>query len=204
MKKNRSFLLFLCFLLLSSCSSSKILSSWSDTTLTPYRAGTILIVGVAKDETKRRIYEDTFADSLKEAGITAIPSYTVSKQSIQPNEKSLRAILAKTKSTSVLITHMIGHDEKAFYQPGAAMIGSNRFYNSGLYGYYPFVYNSIWNTGSFITTTTVILETTIYDVQSEKRIWMARSESIDPVMTRKYYQELTDLFLRDLKKKNLL
>lgn len=198
------FLILLCSFVLSSCSANKLILSWKNESLDQYQMDTVLVVGIARDETKRRIYEDTFVSSLTESGVQAIPSYTVSKQSIEPNKKALREMLTKSHATAVLIIHMIDQKETEFYQRSSALIGTNNYYGSTLYGYYPYVWNSISPSESYVNTIKVILETNLYDVQTENLLWSARSESTDPVMTRKYYQELIDLFLNDLKKDNLL
>ncbi len=190
-------------LMLSSCASNKLLSSWDDKSFEQHNLGKVLVIGVARNETKRRIYEDTFVSSLTHAGINAIASYTVTKQSIEPSEKSLREVVKKTGVQSVLITHLVSKNEKDYYQPSNVILGTNS-YTPGLYGYYPFIYNSVYSSGSYSSTTKVILETSLHDVKTETLFWTARTESTDPVMTRKYYQKLIDLFLHDLARKNLL
>ncbi len=112
-------------------------------------------------------------------------------------------MIRKTGASTILITHMVSADEKDFYQPSNLIIGTNS-YSRGLYGYYPHIYRSVYSSGSYVSTTKVTLETSLYDVTTEKLIWTARSVSIDPVMTRKYYQQLIDLFLADLRSKKLL
>ncbi len=196
--------LILCMTLLSSCSASKLLSTWESESAAQFKTSKILVIGVAKNETKRRIYEDTFTDSLISMKVDAVPSYSTSKQVIEPTEEHLREAIQKSGCDSVLITHMVGASEKDFYQPNSMIVGSNDIRNYGLYGYYPFIYRSVYSSGSYITKTKVMLETSLYDVATEKRIWSARSESIDPVMTRKYYQQLINLFLSDLESKKIL
>jgi len=196
--------LSLCLLFLSSCSSSKLLSTWESETSVQFNTSKVLVIGVARDETKRRIYEDTFTDSLLAMKVDAVASYTASKTAIEPTEEHLRAIVKKSGCDSVLLTHTVGASEKDFYQPNSVIVGSNSLGSRGMYGYYPFIYRSVYSGGSYVSTTKVVLETILYDVITEKRVWSARSESIDPVMTRKYYQQLIDLFLRDLEKKKIL
>lgn len=195
--------LFLCLFLLSSCSTSRLLTSWENEAHKSYVIDHVLVIGIAKNETKRRIYEDTFTDSLVDSGINAVASYTASQQPIEPDEKQLREVIRKTNADSVLITHLVSANEKNSYQPHSTIIGTNS-YSRGLYGYYPMIYNSVYQSGSYLTKTKVVLETSLYDVKTEERIWTAQTESIDPVMTRKYYQQLIDLFLDDLKNKKLL
>jgi hypothetical protein len=204
MKTKQLCALLFCILTLASCAGSKLLSTWEAESIDKYTLDQLLVVGIAKDETKRRIYEDTFVDSFTASGVNAVASYTVSKQPIEPDEKTLRDVVKKTKANFVLITHLVSANEQDYYQPGRTLGGLNRPGGYGLYGYYPFIYGSVHNSGGYSSTTKVVLESTVYDVVSEKRIWSAQSLSIDPVMTRKYYQQLIDLFLADLKRKNLL
>jgi len=203
--KNK-YLLFLILLtntLLSSCSTNRLLSSWNDESFEQSSIATVLVIGVTKnDETKRRIYEDTFVDSLNSVQTKAIASYTLKKQSIEPTEKALREIIKKTNAKTILITHLVSDTEKDFYIPSSLIIGTNSY--DRLYSYFPFVHSSVASSGSYVSTNKVILETSLYDIETEKLIWTARTESIDPVMTRKYYQQLIDLFLKDLSKKKLL
>ena len=202
--KHHKVFFLLTLLVLSSCSASRLLSTWQSKNIEQFTTESILIIGIAKDETKRRIYEDTFSDSFQATGVKAVPSYTVSKQPISPKENILRDIVAKSGCDSVLITHIVGATEKEFYQRHTMIVGTNSVSNYGLYGYYPFIYNSVYSGGSYVSTTRVILETSLYDVQTEQRIWSARSESIDPVMTKKYYQELIDLFISDLQRNQIV
>lgn len=190
-------------LFFSSCSSSKLLSSRTNSSYDQTLIAPVLVVGIAKNETKRRIYEDTFVDSLNLTNTKAIASYTASKQSIEPTQSALQKVIDKTGAKTILITHMVGSNEKDFYVPSNRIIGTNS-YSQGLYGYYPFIHGYVYSSGSYVNTTKVMLETSLYNVVTEELIWTARSESIDPVMTRKYYQELIDLFLGDLASKKLL
>ena len=197
------FIIFLTGILLSGCSTNRLLSSWNDETYEQSSIAPILVLGVTKNnETKRRIYEDTFVDSLNGVQTKAIASYTLNKHPIEPTEKALRAVIKKTKAKTILITHLVSDTEKAFFVPSPVIIGTNSY--DRLYSYFPFIHNSVASSGSFVSTSKVILETSLYDVKTEKLIWTARTESIDPVMTRKYYQQLIDLFLQDLSSKNML
>ncbi len=201
--KNISLLIVTLFLF-TGCAANKILSSYSNPETQSYTLESVLIIGVAAHETKRHIYENTFAESLTKKGVKSVPSYTVSQQPIQPTRESLVKVISRSAAKTVLVTHLVGKDEKLIYTPGTTYIHNGNTYGSGLYGYYPFVFNTIHSPGSYKDTTKVILETSLYDVATERLIWTARTESIDPVMTKKYYQMLIDLFLEDLQETNLL
>lgn len=197
--------LFICLLLLQSCSAGRLLSTWEEKSVKQYTLGEVLVIGVAKDETKRRIYEDTFSTSLRKLAVNAIPSYTASRQPIQADGKYLREVLKRTHAKSVLITHVVSENEEVFHPKQHHQTPErDTVRNYGLYDYYSVTCDSVYNSKISEHATNVVLETSIYDVQTERCIWSARSESIDPVMTRKYYQQLIALFLNDLKSKKIL
>lgn len=202
--KNIFFYLLICSIFFSSCSANRLLSSWTEDTQDHYNLGKVLVVGVAIDETKRRIYEDTFVSSLTELDVLAVPSYTVCKQAIEPSTEGLKEVVEKTGADAVLITHLVGKNEESYSPPTQQSSSVASHFSHGLYRYYPAIYRSVYAPGNYSVTTKVILETNLYDVQTEKLIWSARSESIDPVMTRKYYQKLINLFLDDLIKQKII
>lgn len=196
--------LLICSFFFSACSANRLLSSWTEKSLDQYTLGKVLVVGVANDETKRRIYEDTFVSSLEKIDVLAVPSYTICKQAIEPSTEDLKEVVEKSEAGAVLITHLVGKNEADYSHPSQQINSIDTHFSHGLYRYYPAIYYSVYAPGNYSGTTKVILETNLYDVQTEKLIWSARSESIDPVMTRKYYQKLISLFLDDLVKQNII
>ncbi len=191
-------------ILLTGCSSTQLLSSWNDTSAQKSPIEPVLIIGVANNNpTIRNIYEDTFVNSFAKAKILAIPSHTISEQPIEPNEQSLREIIKKADAGTVLITHILDAKEENSFIPSSYVVGSNSYAPGRLYSYYPFVRSSVSDMGSYVNKTIVILESNLYDVKTENLIWSARTKSIDPVMTKKYYQGITDILTSDLTSKHL-
>lgn len=203
MRLSTPFAYIIISILLSSCTSSKLVSSWHDPSFDNSQPAKVLIIAIAREETKRHIFEDTFADSLTSTKVEGIPSYTISQQSEDPDMEALRRAINKSGADTILITHLVGGKEQGFYQPARVVVGSNS-YPELLNTYYPFIFRVVHAPGVYVENVTVLLETNIYDTKTEKLIWTARSESKNPVMTRDYYQELINLFIRDLEDKNLL
>ncbi len=196
------FLLVVSSILLNSCSANTLLYSWHEGSLEQYRLQKVLVVGVAQDETKRRIYEDTFVSSLTEKGIQATPSYTASNKVIEPGRSALQEVIDKTGTRLVMITHLVGRNEGETFYHSQNISPQHDHFSHDLYTYYPATYHAIYTSDRSSGITQVILETNLYDVRTGMLIWSARSRSIDPVMTRKYYQDLIELFLDDLKAKS--
>ena len=62
-------------LLLSACATFSVTNEWKDPSWSGPPASNILVIGVARSDTMRRLFEDTFARDLGAAGVRAEASY---------------------------------------------------------------------------------------------------------------------------------
>ena len=191
--------------LLSSCASTRLTASWYDDSYQQKKImNDVLVIAVSKEETVRRLYEDSFAGELASKDVRAIPSYSLSQPDIQPEEAAIQAAIKEAGAHSVLITRHLGTDTKQHYRPPERYTVFADPYYGRMSGYYPMAYREVYSPGYNVTVTTVALETNLYDVETGNLVWSARSESVDPKMTKKYIDELVDIFVNDLKSKGLL
>ncbi len=192
-------------LLLFSCATTNLTTTWHD----PAYAGTegvqdVLIIAVTKDETIRRLYEDSFAAELAKDNIRAVQSYTLKNPEIKPDQKSVQEAVQEAGARSVLITRHISTDTKQHYRPPERVSMYADPYYSRMGRYYPLAYREVYTPGYNYSVTTVNIESNLYDAENEKLIWSAQSKSVDPQMTKKYIDELVKIFAGDLKAKTLL
>lgn len=192
-------------LLLSSCGTSRLTATWHDVSYGGQKKiQDVLIIAVTKDETIKRLFEDTFAATLGAEGLQAIPSYTLSQPDIKPEQEAIDAAVKEAGARSVIITRHLGTDTKEHYRPPQRVSVFADPYYGGIHGYYPMAYREVYTPGYTVKVTTVSLEANLYDVETGKLVWAVRSESTDPTMTKKYIEELVHLFTGDLKKNALL
>ena len=192
-------------LLLSSCATTNLTTTWHD----PAYAGSkrvedVLIIAVTKDETIRRLYEDSFAAELAKGNIRAVQSYTLKNPEIKPDQKSVEEAVKEAGAHSVLITRHISTDTKQHYRPPERVSMYADPYYSRMNRYYPLAYREVYTPGYNYSVTTVNIESNLYDAENEKLIWSAQSKSVDPQMTKKYIDELVQIFAKDLKANSLL
>ena len=62
---------------LSGCSTTKLVTSWSDPNFNELPIQKVLIVGVIKNDLNRRAYESHFAEQLEKQGIAGIAAHQV-------------------------------------------------------------------------------------------------------------------------------
>lgn len=161
----------------------------------------ILVIGVTyKDkEQVRRSFEDRFVAQLKAAGVEAIASgdaISIPGDLMLKKDAILQAV-NKFNNDAVIITHLIGKEEKEVYSR------SNRG-PSGYYSYYGWAYGHSHSPDYSSGNTTVRLATNLYDVKSEKRIWSAESETLKAGSVDQVIDDVIKLVIDDLQIKGLL
>lgn len=191
-------------LLLFSCASTSLTASWHDSAYsTGERLTDVLIIAVTEEETVRRLYEEGFVAKFAESEVRAFPSYSLTIPDIEPTEAAVRAAVDAADARFVLITRHLGTDTKQYYHPPEPLYIDP--YYSRYNRYYPLAYREAhYRPGYTYNVTTVSIESNIYDAETEKLVWSARSKSIDPKLTQKYFDELVSTFAGDLKQKGLL
>ncbi len=192
-------------LLFTSCGTSKLVATWHDENYKgKHVLQDVLIIAVTNDETIRRLYEDAFVDKLSKEGVKSVASYTLSQPDIKPTREGIDAAVSEAGAKSVLITRYLGTDTKEHYRPPQRTLIYSDPYYRGIHGYYPMAYSEVYSPGYTVKVTTISLESNVYETTNGNLVWSTRSESINPSMTKKYVDELVNLFTGDLKKAELL
>lgn len=185
-------------LLVASCSSKSIVASWTDPAA-DIRAGDTLVVGVAQRETMRKLFENSFVEDLRKENIEAVASYTVTGTGEAPDYDAIINAVSKVESTTVLVTRLAGVKEKTNTQ-----MAVGREYMIFEQAEMAPIFMNPNPTYATNTRVKLHLEARLYDVGTRKMIWSATAKVTEPVMTKKYIDKVTDLFMADLKKNNML
>ncbi len=211
----RLFGLILIGLLLASCSSTSMSSSWSN----PEFKGQIekvYIIGMAKSENNRRIFEDTFKQQLASQGVESVTSYKGLPSSEEINKSRIIQQMTTNSCDSVLLTKLIGQRKQSVTRPGRVSGYSYRPYNRRD-GYYnrPAYYNN-WNSyynqrvdviyepPTTTHFTVLSVESVIYDLKTEEMIWSAQLETVVEGDIEKMMQDFVEQVTKDLKNQGLI
>ncbi len=192
-----------CVMLLAACATTEIKSVWSDAT---YHGGPllkVLVMGLAKDQTVKRLYEDEFVDQLKAIGVQAISSYSVIPQDKMGDENY---VLEKTKELGVdatLVTRLVDKKTIQTYYPPQMYYTPAPHYR-GWHGYYRSSYNYMLSPGYTAREEAVVLETNIYSMQSNQLIWSALSETFLEGSSERLIRSLVQKLIQDMEAKDLL
>lgn len=168
--------LFFLTAVLTSCTTAKPILEWRDPGYAGGPFDNILIVGISNQETVRRTFENSFVDRLQKNNVKATASFAVMTAEARPSEENIKAVISDIKFDSVLITHMVGVEEKEVYHPPTYRMDPYR----GFYSYYGHVGRYAYEPGYYSRYERFKLETNLYDTQTEQLVWSMQSETINP------------------------
>lgn len=191
--------------LLAGCSTTTLSGSWKD----PEYRGQIrkvYIVGVARQELNRRIFEDTFSRELATLGVTGIASYQRLSPEQLDNKDDLVDQVGKSGADSILMARMIDLRVEQVTSPG--YVSGSYFAPAPYYrswdSYYERRYEAIYQPPTVTEFQVATIEANLYDARSGKLIWSAQLETVIESDLEKIVNDFVKTVSRDLQKQGLL
>jgi hypothetical protein len=170
----------LCALLISACTTTHLDSQWSNPDFANNKiTGKLLVVGVSRDNTVRRLYEDEMTAQLASRGHSTVRSYELVPGALVFGGNAALLKAAQDAGAKMILSSVViarEHLERVISEP-IPRYGGNF---NGWYGYYwPYAYVRT-EVRSFDRYT---VDTSLTDVESGKIMWSARTqtENVDHV-----------------------
>jgi len=205
--------LMLVTLLVAACSSTTMSGSWSDPAFTK-KVKNVYIIGISKNETHRRIFEDSFGRQLASQGIKTFSSYKDLPNNQETDREAIFQRMTAEGCDSVIITQLINTRKESVTSPGRVSGYSSGPYYGGRRGvgdhydnwnsyYYrrtDIVYEPPTSTEFVIAT----VESVMYDLKSEEMIWSGQLETVIEGNFEKMVQDFVDTVSKDLAEKGII
>ncbi len=210
----RTFGLMLIGLLAAACSSTTMSGSWSDTSYMG-QIKNVFIIGIAKDEVNRRIFEDTFGNQLSSQGVKTVSSYRSFSANEEVDREKIVQAMTDNGCDSVLLTKLIGQRTETVTSPGYASGYTSRYGGRGGYGrggygrggwgsYYNRSYDVVYQPATTTEFVIMTVESVLYDLKTEEMIWSAQLETVLEGNIEKMMQDYAKEVTKDLKENNLI
>lgn len=202
-------------MLLGACSSTMITGSWKNPDFTG-KVRNVYVVGIAKQETTRRIFEDGFCRQLAALGATGMPSYVDLKISQETSEDVIAGRIKANGADSVLMARAVssrteqvvnpGYVSGPAYGPGYA--GRGYYYPDPYYrhygGYYARSYDIVYQPATVSEFQVVTIEANLYSAASGELIWSAQLETVVEANLSALINDFIEVVTKDLREKGLL
>jgi PBP1b-binding outer membrane lipoprotein LpoB len=185
------YLFYFAFLIIS-CAGTEVTQKQVDDAYKEKPVSDILVIAITGNEHNRRSFEKKFVAHLKSVGIEAVAS----EESIpMPPDLDLKKetilnAVNQYKNDAVIITQLIGKEARDVYNRG----GVTRM------GYFSYSRNP----GYSSTSTTVRLETNLYDAKTGKLIWSGVSKTLSKDSTDRIMNDVIKAVITQLKQNKLI
>lgn len=182
-----------------SCTGTEITHKKLEETYTGKPVSDILVIAITGNEHNRRSFENKFVAQLKSVGVDAISSEEAIAMppDLELKKEAILAAVNQFENDAVIITHLIGKEVKDVYTRG----GSG---GPGFYGFYHRRYSYAHDPGYSSTSTTVRLETNLYDVKTEKLIWSGKSKTLSKDSKDHLINDVIKTVIKDLQNNKLI
>ena len=208
MKRIKMMGFFAIVLLLFSCSSTKITSSWkaSDANINHYSK--VLVVGLLppKYRNAQAAMENRMVKDLKKNGINATSAYTEFGPKAFNNkseEKMLASLRDKGYDAAITIVLEDKTNEK-YRSPGSVSYQPAGYYRNRFSGYYSTIYGRYYTPGYTTTETNYLWETNMYDLKTDAMLYSVQSKSFNPSSAESIGKQYSKNIVKDMEKKGLI
>jgi len=164
-------------LLLSACASTQFNAQW----LNP-EAGSrlpvknVLVIGISRDTTARRVYEDTMVAQLAARGVKAQPSYRSLADDGPAEQPAIERAVRDAGADAVLISRTVSVTNEVRVSPGMVMGPPYGFGWGGFYGFYHGMWASAYAIPpSVYTVQNVVVDTRLFDAKDFMVLWSGSS-----------------------------
>jgi hypothetical protein len=166
-------------LMLLSCATTELTAVWRDQSYNgvPQK---VLVYGVLKNPTNRRIIEDEFVGHLASRGVKAVAGYTVFPGEDLVKKEAMEEKLKAMGFDTLLLTQLTGTKTEQVQVPGTVTYQATSpgtyqplpYYNTWP-NYYNSGYTAVYTPSYTAEEKYVMAEANLYDVATEKLIWTA-------------------------------
>ena len=192
--------------IITSCTSTKITATWREEDFQAKTFDTIAVVAVTDNLKVRQALEDRFTEKLIKQGIHGVPSLSFvspDKDLHSIEKEKVISLLQDLGADGVIVINILSVDKEKTYIPGTTYY--TPYYNNYyFYDYYAYSYSRIHEPGYYQESTSIYLETDLFDLETTKLIWSARSETVDPTSANSAANTLANLVISRLYKENVI
>jgi hypothetical protein len=209
MKRITLYIMLLISSMIWSCSPiTRVTGSWVDAASrgTTLSGQTIFIASLTRNIKVRTELESGFTALVAQKNIKTVEGSEFFNPEFYKKIPPERQLLAKIKSSGanyILTISLINKESETRYVPGTSVYSPYPFYRwyGGFYSYYNYWGPRFYEPGYYVTDKTYFMETNLYDIENNKLIWSAQSETVNPGsidnFVRTYPKVMVDQLVKD-------
>jgi hypothetical protein len=136
----------------------------------------VLVIGISRDTTARRVYEDTMVAQLAARGLQAQPSYRLLPDDGPAAQAAIEKAVKDVGAQAVLVSRTVSVTNEVYVSPGMVMGPAQPFGWGGFYGFYHGMWSSAYAIPpSVYTVQNVVVDTRLFDARDFMVLWSGSS-----------------------------
>jgi hypothetical protein len=171
-------------MMITSCNSTQLISSWKAPDATIGKYNKILVLGMtgAKSRELREKIENALAKKLQDNGLSA----STSTEQYGPrsfrtmSEEDAVKMVNDNGFDGVMVVALLDKKQESNYTPGYISNTPYAVVRNHWYGHYTTLYDRVYDPGYYTTTTDYTLEANFYRTKGDKLLYSAEAKSFDP------------------------
>ena len=177
--------------LIISCAGTELSQTQVDDAHKGEPVSNILVIAVTGNEHNRRSFEKKFVERLKSIGVNAFASEEAIPMpaDLKLKKETILNAVNQYENDAVIITQLIGKEKEDVYTRGGGRRGFFRYSH---------------DPGYSSTSTTVRLETNLYDAKTGKLIWSGKSKTWSKESTDKIINDVIKTVINSWQKNKLI
>lgn len=197
-------------LFLAACSSStSIIGSWKNADIGDKQYGSIMVVGLTANVVAKASVEVQMATILSAKRVNAKGAGGVFNPEVKHTDAEMKQISEKLQAEGfdgLMTIALVSEEQETSYVQGSSY--GYAPYNTGYYGsywgYYGYYAPQVYSPGYYSTSKVFTIEALLYDIETEKLVWAARSETTDPDNLDQFSQEYSETVVFQMQKDHML
>jgi hypothetical protein len=162
-------------LAVTACAGPTVLNTqWTDPQFSARPVRSILVLGVTKDTTNRRVYEDAMVAQLTARGVKAQASYVFAPESGPVSYEVMEKVLSESGAAGVLVSRVVNVSQSVRVMPGTFVGPSHSMGRRGFHGFYDGMWASSFHSPPTITVDeNVAADTRLFEAKDFAVVWSA-------------------------------
>jgi hypothetical protein len=194
-------MIMFCAANIAACATTEVKAVWKDEA---YRSQPkrVLVIAMFKSQTISRIVEDEFRNYLKYRGTDTATGYDIFPGNELPSKETFAEQVKAKGFDALLFTRLVGTRTETRTVPGATAY-TPTLYAVPMHGYHGSGYGTVYSPAYQVEDRFATVESSLYDVATEKLIWTATSDTWLSEGDQKSARTYVEIMMESLRKQKL-
>lgn len=201
---NKAFVSVTVALALASAVSAgpKFLAVWKapDVARLNFAGKKVAALAITDDQSLQMSAEEALTRELAARGVNGVAAYRLLPRPEMKDADKAKGWFERAAVDGVVALRPVRKDTEKQYTPA---VWSSAYYQN-FWGYYSYGWSGVYIPGSSSETTTIVVETLIFDVKSGQLMWAATSETKDPKQLQSFVKDLVNGAVDEMKKMKMV